>query len=108
MTPLTPPLPPMGWNSWNCYETTVTEAEVPANARFMAGHLLPYGWDTVVVDIDWADATARSHGYNEDAPLELGCYRGGRPVEPCARFRQPGLLFSARGAEWTSFGRRRQ
>ena len=61
----------MGWNSWDCYGTTVTEAEVLANAEFMAEHLLPFGWDTVVVDIDWSDPTARSHGYNASAPLEL-------------------------------------
>ncbi len=41
--------PPMGWNSWDCYGTTVTEAEVLANAEFLAEHLLPFGWDTVVV-----------------------------------------------------------
>ena len=28
--------PPMGWNSWDCYGTTVTEAEVKANADYMA------------------------------------------------------------------------
>lgn len=65
------PRPPMGWNSWDCYGTTVTEAEVLANAEHMAQHLLPFGWDTVVVDIDWSDPTARSHGYNEGAPLHL-------------------------------------
>ena len=63
--------PPMGWNSWDSYGTTVTEAEVLANARFLAEHLAPYGWDTVVVDIDWADPSARSHGYNADAPLVM-------------------------------------
>ncbi|WP_439957874.1 hypothetical protein [Microbacterium trichothecenolyticum] len=65
------PTPPMGWNSWDCYGTTVTEAEVLANAEFMAAHLLRHGWDTIVVDIDWADPTARAHGYNESAPLVL-------------------------------------
>ncbi|MFC8680257.1 alpha-galactosidase [Microbacterium ureisolvens] len=63
--------PPMGWNSWDSYGTTVTEAEVLANAEFMAEHLLRHGWDTIVVDIDWADPTARSHGYNESAPLVI-------------------------------------
>ena len=63
--------PPMGWNSWDCYGTSVTEEEVLANARFMAEHLLPHGWDTVVVDIDWSDPTARAHGYNAGAPLHL-------------------------------------
>lgn len=65
------PRPPLGWNSWDCFGTTVTEAEVLANAEFMAAHLLPFGWDTVVVDIDWSDPTARSHGYNEGAPLHV-------------------------------------
>ncbi|WP_341358059.1 alpha-galactosidase [Georgenia sp. M64] len=65
------PRPPMGWNSWDCYGTTVTESEVMANAAFMAEHLLPHGWDTVVVDIDWSDPTARAHGYNAGAPLAL-------------------------------------
>lgn len=63
--------PPMGWNSWDCYGTTVTEAEVLANAEFLAEHLLPFGWDTVVIDIAWSDPTARAHGYNADAPLHL-------------------------------------
>ncbi|MGN6219854.1 MAG: glycoside hydrolase family 27 protein [Microbacterium sp.] len=68
------PTPPMGWNSWDCYGTTVTEDEVLANAAFMAEHLLPHGWDTVVIDIDWADPTARAHGYNESAPLLIDEY----------------------------------
>ncbi|AXK46322.1 glycoside hydrolase family 27 protein [Brachybacterium saurashtrense] len=63
--------PPMGWNSWDSYGTTVTEAEVLANARFLAEHLAPLGWDTVVIDIDWSDPSARSHGYNDDAPLTM-------------------------------------
>jgi hypothetical protein len=61
----------MGWNSWDCYGTTVTEDEVLANAAFMSEHLLPHGWDTVVVDIQWYEPTARAHGYNPDAPLVL-------------------------------------
>lgn len=78
------PTPPMGWNSWDSYGTTVIEAEVLANARFMAEHLLPHGWDTVVVDIDWSDPTARSHGYNADAPLAMDAW--GRLQPDVARF----------------------
>lgn len=63
--------PPMGWNSWDCYGSTVTEQEVLANARFMASQLLPYGWDTVVVDICWYEPAAKAHGYNEDPVLVL-------------------------------------
>ena len=63
--------PPMGWNSWDSFGTTVTEAEVLANAQFLAEHLLPLGWDTVVIDIDWSDPSARAHGYNDAAPLVM-------------------------------------
>ena len=45
--------PPMGWNSYDYYDTNVTEADVLNNARFMAEHLKPYGWEYVVVDIQW-------------------------------------------------------
>ncbi len=45
--------PPMGWNSYDYYDTNVTEAEVLANAKYMAEHLKPYGWEYVVVDIQW-------------------------------------------------------
>ncbi len=31
--------PPMGWNSWDGYGTTVKEADVKANAQWMAAHL---------------------------------------------------------------------
>ncbi|WP_433062950.1 glycoside hydrolase family 27 protein [Dactylosporangium sp. CS-033363] len=78
------PTPPMGWNSWDCYGTTVTEAEVLANAEFMAAHLLPHGWDTVVVDIQWYEPTARAGGYNDHAPLHLDPH--GRPLPVEARF----------------------
>ena len=45
--------PPMGWNSYDYYDTTVNEAQVKANADFMAKHLKQYGWEYVVVDIEW-------------------------------------------------------
>lgn len=45
--------PPMGWNSYDYYDTNVTEADVLANAEYMAKHLKPYGWEYVVVDIQW-------------------------------------------------------
>ena len=44
---------PMGWNSYDYYDTNVTEADVLANAEYMAKHLKPYGWEYVVVDIQW-------------------------------------------------------
>jgi hypothetical protein len=74
----------MGWNSWDCYGTTVTEREVLANAEFLRDHLLPHGWDTVVVDIQWYEPTARAHGYHADAPLVLDAY--GRQLPAPNRF----------------------
>lgn len=45
--------PPMGWNSYDYYDTGVTEQEVKENAAFMANHLKQYGWEYIVVDIQW-------------------------------------------------------
>ena len=42
---------PMGWNSYDYYDTTVTEADVVANADFMAEKLKKSGWEYIVVDI---------------------------------------------------------
>lgn len=47
------PLPPMGWNSYDYYDTTVTENAVKANADYMAAHLKEFGWEYIVVDIEW-------------------------------------------------------
>jgi hypothetical protein len=45
--------PPMGWNSYNCFGGNVTEAEVKANADYMAENLKQYGWEYIVVDFLW-------------------------------------------------------
>ena len=47
------PVPPMGWNSYDYYDTTVNEAQVRANAAVLAEKLKPFGWEYVVVDIQW-------------------------------------------------------
>ena len=47
------PTPPMGWNSWDCYYSSVNEAQVLQNARYMRDNLKDYGWEYVVVDIRW-------------------------------------------------------
>lgn len=47
------PTPPMGWNSYDYYDTTVNEEQVRANAKYMAEHLKEYGWEYIVVDIEW-------------------------------------------------------
>ena len=45
--------PPMGWNSYDYYDTTVTEEDVKRNADFMAAHMKEFGWEYIVVDIEW-------------------------------------------------------
>jgi len=47
------PTPPMGWNSWDSYGETVTEAQVRANADWMAKNLKQVGWQYVVIDEGW-------------------------------------------------------
>ncbi|MCR5148945.1 MAG: glycoside hydrolase family 27 protein [Eubacterium sp.] len=54
------PVPPMGWNSYDYYDTTVTEADVKRNADYMADNLKRYGWEYVIVDIEWYAAGAGS------------------------------------------------
>ena len=43
----------MGWNSYDYYDTNVTEADVLANAQCLARDLADFGWEYVVVDIQW-------------------------------------------------------
>lgn len=45
--------PPMGWNSYDYYDTTVTEEDIKRNARYMAENLKDFGWEYIVVDIQW-------------------------------------------------------
>ncbi|MDL2300889.1 glycoside hydrolase family 27 protein [Lachnospiraceae bacterium OttesenSCG-928-D06] len=48
-----PQTPPMGWNSYDYYNTTVTEEQIKANADYMAANLKEYGWEYIVIDIQW-------------------------------------------------------
>lgn len=57
------PRPPMGWNSWDSFGPTVREDEVKANADFMANHLARFGWQYIIVDIEWYQPNAKAHGY---------------------------------------------
>src|SRR5271165_628943 len=57
------PAPPMGWNSWDSFGPTVREDEVKANADFIAKNLAKYGWQYVIVDIEWYQPNAKAHGY---------------------------------------------
>jgi len=66
--------PPMGWNSWDCYGASVTEAEVRGNAEYMAEHMKAYGWEYIVVDIQWYEPDANSSAYRPFVPLEMDAY----------------------------------
>lgn len=63
--------PPMGWNSWDNFATTITEAQTKAQADFMAEKLKPFGWEYIVVDIQWYEPGANSHNYRQNAVLTM-------------------------------------
>jgi len=66
--------PPMGWNSWDCYGAAVREEEIRGNAEYMAKHLKQYGWEYVVVDIQWYEPGAVSSQYRPFVPLAMDEY----------------------------------
>ena len=75
---------PMGWNSWDCYGTSVTEKIVKQNAYFMAKNLLKYGWEYIVVDIQWSGPDAINHDYIPFQTLKMDEY--GRLIPAVNRF----------------------
>ena len=79
-----PKIAPMGWNSWDCYGAAVTEEQVRRNADFMAANLKRYGWEYVVVDIQWYEPGAASHEYRPFADLCMDGY--GRLIPAPNRF----------------------
>ena len=66
--------PPMGWNSWDCYGASVREDEVRGNAEYMAKNLKEFGWEYVVVDIQWYEPKAYSCDYKPFTELEMDEY----------------------------------
>ena len=75
---------PMGWNSWDCYGAAVDEATVRRNAEYMAKNLKEYGWEYVVVDIQWSEPDAASNEYHPFADLCMDEY--GRLIPAPNRF----------------------
>lgn len=95
--------PPMGWNSYDYYDTTVNEEAVKANADFMAAHLKEYGWEYVVVDIQWYangagtkrdqfqyipfdDLEMDEYGRLQPSPARFPSSAGGRGFQPLADY----------------------
>ena len=72
---------PMGWNSWDCYGTAVTEETVRRNAEFMAENLKQYGWEYIVVDIQWYEPMAATHEYHPFTDLIMDEYGRLLPAE---------------------------
>ncbi len=68
------PTSPMGWNSWDCYGAAVNEDAVRGNADYMATHLKDFGWQYVVVDIQWSEPTADGWDYHPFAELCMDEY----------------------------------
>lgn len=89
--------PPMGWNSYDYYDTSVTEEEVKANAVFMAENLKQYGWEYIVIDIEW---------YANDAGTRRKEYQyipfGNTQMDEWGRF-QPSPLRFPSSADGTGF-----
>ena len=74
----------MGWNSWDCYGTAVTEADVRRNAEYISDHLKDFGWEYVVVDIQWYQPSALDHNYQPFSEVAMDEY--GRMVPAVNRF----------------------
>jgi len=52
----------MGWNSWDSFGTTIKEQDVKSNAAWFSRHLKRYGWEYVVVDMEWFVTNPRASG----------------------------------------------
>ena len=99
--------PPMGWNSWDCYGAAVNEEITLQNAEYMRDHLKKYGWEYVVVDIQWYQPTAVNHSYEPFSSLSMDEYgrllpaenrfpsaKGGKGFKPLAdKIHEMGLKF---------------
>jgi alpha-galactosidase len=76
--------PPMGWNSWDGYGTTVKEADVKVNAKWLAEHLKSAGWQYVVVDMEWFVTNPTPEGNSKTSQYTLDSY--GRYTPALNRF----------------------
>ncbi len=65
----------MGWNSYDAFGSSVTAAEFMANVTYVKDKLLVHGWNYVVVDFRWSDATAANYDPNGiGGPLEMDAF----------------------------------
>ncbi len=71
--------PPMGWNSWDCFGTTIDEAQIKAEADYMAANLKAHGWQYVVVDIQWYEGASKT-------PRQIQQYFANAYLKPGERY----------------------
>jgi len=76
--------PPMGWNSWDGYGTTINEQQFKANAKWMADHLRPSGWEYAVVDMEWFVTNPTPEGNSKSSLYALDAH--GRYIPDEKRF----------------------
>jgi len=76
--------PPMGWNSWDSYGTTVTETDVRRIAKWIAEHMKPFGWQYIVVDMEWFVTNPTPAGNSPRSQFSIDDY--GRYVPAPNRF----------------------
>ena len=116
----TSPTPPMGWNSYDCFGMNVTEAEVKANADYMAHNLKEFGYEYVVVDFLWfGDNLTQDNWQSKTAPQFIDKFgrvipseklhpsaAGGKGFKPLADYMHArGLKFGIhimRGIPWNA------
>jgi hypothetical protein len=91
--------PPLGWNSWDGYGTTVNEKQVKSNAKWISQNLKQFGWQYVVVDMEWfvtnpiPEGNSKSFDYAIDAygryipaPNRFPSSMGGKGFKPLADY----------------------
>ena len=78
------PTPPMGWNSWDSFGTTITEPDFKANAQWFAERLKSFGWQYVVVDMEWFVTNPTPEGNSNTSQFSLDDH--GRYIPPVNRF----------------------
>ncbi len=74
-------LSPMGWNSWDCWGAAANEEIIRRNAEYMAKNLKQFGYEYVVLDIEWSEPTAAGHDYHPFAELCMDEYSRLIPAE---------------------------
>ncbi len=74
-------MPPRGWNSWDCFGAAVNESQVKENAEYMAQNLKKFGWEYIIVDIEWYQPTVKNHEYEPFSDVCMDEYGRLLPAE---------------------------